>query len=213
MKVLLTGFEPFGGDVENSSWETALRVVEQEFVGMQVFLRKMPVSFHRAALALREAVDETQPDLIVMLGQAASSDKVRLERIAINMMDAKSGDNDGVVPDEESIYLNESAALFTKLPIKKMCTSIAAKGMSVVISNSCGLYVCNRLYYEALRLCEHAPKMKAIFVHVPLYKGQIGIPDNLGMDLHEMAGAVSAVLEFEQQRFKKGEYGSIESFV
>ena len=213
MRVLLTGFEPFGPHMVNSSWETALRVVEQEFVGIQVFLRKMPVSFHRVALALREAVDETQPDLIVMLGQAASSDKVRLERIAINMMDTKSGDNDGVVPDEESIYPNESAALFTKLPIKKMCASIAAKGMPVVVSNSCGLYVCNRLYYEALRLCEHAPKMKAIFVHVPLYKGQIGVPDNLGMDLHEMAGTVKAVLEFEQQRFKEDNDGSIESFV
>ena len=213
MRVLLTGFEAFGGNVENSSWETALRVVEQEFVGMQVFLRKMPVSFHRVALALREAVDETHPDLIVMLGQAASSDKVRLERIAINMMDAKSGDNDGVVPDEEPIYLNESAALFTKLPIKQICTSIATKGTPVVVSNSCGLYVCNRLYYEALRLCENAPNVKAIFVHLPLYKGQVGIPDSLGMDLHEMVGTVSAVLEFEQQRFKKGEYGSIESFV
>lgn len=213
MRVLLTGFEAFGGNVENSSWETVLQVGAQEFMGMQIILRMMPVSFHRVALALREAVDEIQPDLIVMLGQAAASDKVRLERIAINLMDAKQGDNDGIIPNEEQIYPHETAALFTKLPIKTICASIAEKGMPVVVSNSCGLYVCNRLYYEALRLCENAPKMKAIFVHVPLFKGQIGISENLGMELHEMVRVVVSVLEFELQRFKEENYGSIESFV
>ena len=213
MKVLLTGFEPYGKYVENSSWATAQHVVAQGVMGVELFLKRMPVSFHRVVAELSTAVDEVHPDLIVMLGQAALSDKVRLERIAINMMDSKKGDNDGVVPDEELIYPHESTALLTKLPIKNMCASIAERGIPVVVSNTCGLYVCNRLYYEALRLCEHAPKMKAIFVHVPLYKGQIGVPDNLGMDLHEMAGAVKAVLEFEQQRFKEDNDGSIESFV
>ncbi len=213
MRVLLTGFEPFGNYIENSSWETVLAVANEEFVGMELYVRKMPVAFHRVALALREAVDEIQPDLIVMLGQAASSDKVRLERIAINLMDAKQGDNDGIIPDEEPIYPNETVALFTKLPIKTICTSIAEKGMSVVVSNSCGLYVCNRLYYEALRLCENALKMKAVFVHVPLYKGQIGNSENLGMELHEMGRVVVAVLDFELQRFKEENNGSIESFV
>jgi len=149
----------------------------------------------------------------VMLGQAAASDKVRLVRIAINLMDAEQGDNDGIIPNEEPIYPHETAALLTKLPIKTICASIAERGMPVVVSNSCGLYVCNRLYYEALRLCENAPKMKAIFVHVPLFKGQIGISENLGMELHEMVRVVVSVLEFELQRIKEENYGSIESFV
>ena len=142
-----------------------------------------------------EAIKRFSPDVIVMLGQSAASDKVRLERIAINMMDAKNPDNDGVLPDEEPISPNGRTALFTQLPIKKLCASIAAQGVPVVVSNSCGLYVCNRLYYEALNLCEHAPQMKAIFVHVPLYKGQVDTQDGMGMNLHDMSTAIEVVIK------------------
>ena len=92
LKVLVTGFEPFGTYIENSSWATAQQVVAQGVQGVELFLRMLPVSFERVASALHEAVEETHPDLIVMLGQAALSEKVRLERIAINLMDAKLAD-------------------------------------------------------------------------------------------------------------------------
>ena len=212
-RVLVTGFAPFGKYVENSSWATAQQVVAQGVQGVELFLRMLPVSFERVASALHEAVEETHPDLIVMLGQAALSEKVRLERIAINLMDAKSADNDGMVPDEAPIYPNEPAALFTKLPIKKLCAFMVEQGLPVVVSNSCGLFVCNRLYYEALRLCEHTPNMEAILVHVPLYKGQIGISENLGVEQLEIVRVVEAVLEFELQRFKEVNNGRIKSFV
>ena len=193
-RVLVTGFAPFGKYVENSSWATAQQVVAQGVQGVELFLRMLPVSFERVASALHEAVEETHPDLIVMLGQAALSEKVRLERIAINLMDAKSADNDGMVPDEAPIYPNAPAALFTKLPIKKLCAFMVEQGLPVVVSNSCGLFVCNRLYYEALRLCEHTPNMKAIFVHLPLFKGQTDAPDGAGVELREMARVVQEVI-------------------
>ena len=197
LKVLVTGFEPFGTYIENSSWATAQQVVAQGVQGVELFLRMLPVSFERVASALHEAVEETHPDLIVMLGQAALSEKVRLERIAINLMDAKSADNDGMVPDEAPIYLNESAALFTKLPIKKLCAFMVEQGLPVVVSNSCGLFVCNRLYYEALRLCNLTTPMKALFVHMPLYKGQTGDAKNVGMELQEMVRAVQLIIDCE----------------
>lgn len=199
LKVLVTGFEPFGTYIENSSWATAQQVVAQGVQGVELFLRMLPVSFERVASALREAVEETHPDLIVMLGQAALSEKVRLERIAINLMDAKSADNDGMVPDEAPIYPNAPAALFTKLPIKKLCAFMVEQGLPVVVSNSCGLFVCNRLYYEALRLCEHTPSMKAIFVHLPLFKGQTDAPDGAGVELREMARVVQEVIGWDLQ--------------
>mgnify|MGYP003554454037 FL=1 len=87
------------------------------------------------------------------------------------MMDSALGDNDGVKPDEEPIYKGEESALFTLLPIKRLRSAIEAKGINVKISNSAGLYVCNRAYYEALRLCKERA-MQAIFVHLPLYEGQ-----------------------------------------
>lgn len=195
MRILLTGFEPYGGYVENSSWAVVKHVVNQNIEGVELCAKQLPVSFKRSAEELRIAVKNFSPDVIVMLGQSASSDKVRLERIAINMMDAKKPDNDGVLPDEEPISPNGRTALFTQFPLKKFCASIAAQGVPVVVSNSCGLYVCNRLYYEALNLCEHAPQMKAIFVHVPLYKGQVDTQDGIGMNLHDMATAVLVVIK------------------
>ncbi|MBO5698707.1 MAG: pyroglutamyl-peptidase I [Bacteroidaceae bacterium] len=194
LKVLITGFEPFGKYPKNSSWATAQQVVAQGVMGVEFFLRIMPVSFQRVAVELRAAVDEVQPNLILMLGQAAVSDKIRLERIAINMMDSVKGDNDGCVPDEEPIYPSESTALFTNVPIKKLCSAIAEQGLPVVVSNSCGLYVCNRLYYEALRLCQSSPNMKALFVHMPLYKGQTGVAENVGMELSEMVKVLSLLI-------------------
>ena len=199
LKVLITGFEPFGKYPENSSWATAQHVVAQGVQGVELFLRMLPVSFERVASALHGAVEETHPDLIVMLGQAALSEKVRLERIAINLMDAKSADNDGMVPDEAPIYPNAPAALFTKLPVKKLCAFMVEQGLPVVVSNSCGLFVCNRLYYEALRLCEHTPNMKAIFVHLPLLKGQTDAPDGAGVELREMARVVQEVIGWDLQ--------------
>lgn len=196
MRVLLTGFEPFGGYIENSSWAVVMQVVSQGIEGVELCTKQLPVSFKRSAEELRIAVKNFSPDVIVMLGQSAASDKVRLERIAINMMDAKNPDNDGVLPDEELISPNGRTALFTQLPIKKLCASIAAQGVPVVVSNSCGLYVCNRLYYEALNLCEHAPQMKAVFIHLPLYKGQVDAPEGAGIELHEMVLAVKEVIRF-----------------
>lgn len=196
MRVLLTGFEPFGGYIENSSWAVVMQVVSQVIEGVELYTKQLPVSFKRSAEELRIAVKNFSPDVIVMLGQSAASEKVRLERIAINMMDAKNPDNDGVLPDEEPISPNGRTALFTQLPIKKLCASIAAQGVPVVVSNSCGLYVCNRLYYEALNLCEHAPQMKAVFIHLPLYKGQVDAPEGAGIELHEMVLAVKEVIRF-----------------
>ena len=195
MRILLTGFEPYGGYVENSSWAVVKHVVNQNIEGVELCAKQLPVSFKRSAEELRIAVKNFSPDVIVMLGQSAASDKVRLERIAINIMDAKNPDNDGVLPDEEPIYPNGRTALFTQLPIKKLCLSIAAQGVPVVVSNSCGVYVCNRLYYEALNLCEHAPQMKAVFVHVPLYKGQVDTQDGMGMNLHDVSTAIQVVIK------------------
>ena len=102
MRILLTGFEPFGNYKENSSWAVAEKVAACGFEGVSVAL--LPVTFSGVASALRKAVDECRPDAIVMLGQSVAIDYIKLERIAINMMDATIPDNDGYLPDEEPIY-------------------------------------------------------------------------------------------------------------
>ena len=105
------------------------------------------------------------------------------------------GDNDGVKPDEEPICEGEESALFTSLPIKRLRSAIEAKGINVKISNSAGLYVCNRAYYEALRLCKERA-MQAIFIHLPLYEGQSSSQtDKKTMPLGDMCRAVQTIIE------------------
>ena len=196
MKILLTGFEPYWDYPENSSWAVAEKVTACGMLGVDVVAEQMPVSFERVATAIRNAVEKHRPDLIIMLGQSGGSDRVKLERVALNMMDSKLADNDGFIPNEEPINTNTPTALFTNMPIKSLRTAIEEQGVAVKISNSCGLYVCNRLYYEALLLCQEQPQIRAIFVHLPFYEGQpsakLGKPT---MPLDDMARAIQTIIK------------------
>ena len=195
MRVLVTGFEPFGEYSENSSWEVARQVVSCGVIGAEVVAEQLPVSFARVSEDLRCAIELHTPDLLIMLGQSAAADRIKLERVALNMMDSAMGDKDGAKPDEDPIDENGAAALFTSLPIKKMRSAIEAKGINVKISNSAGLYVCNCAYYEALRMCKERA-MQAIFIHLPLYEGQTSPRrDKKTMPLGDMCRAVQTIIE------------------
>ena len=194
-KVLVTGFEPFGEYSENSSWAVAQRVASCGVEGAEVVAVQLPVSFARVGEFLRSAIELHTPDFVIMLGQSGTTDRVKLERVALNMMDSAMGDNDGVKPNEEPIYEGEESALFTSLPIKRLHSAIDEKGIAVKISNSAGLYVCNRTYYEALRMCKERA-MQAIFVHLPLFDGQQ--PQNnkkMTMPLENMVKAIQTIIE------------------
>lgn len=194
-KILITGFEPFRDYAENSSWEVARHVASCGVAGAEVVAERLPVSYHRVAQALRSAVRRVAPDVIILLGQTGNSDYIRLERVALNMMDSAMGDNDGTKPDEEPIDKNGATALFTSLPIKKILLAIEAKGIDVKISNSAGLYVCNRTYYEALKICQEQEAKRALFVHVPLYEGQSTTNAKKTMPLRDMITAVQIIIE------------------
>ena len=194
-KFLLTGFEPYWEYPENSSWVVAEEVATRGVVGVDIVIEQVPVSFSRVHVALREAVEKHSPDMLIMLGQSGGSEKVKLERVALNMMDSKLPDNDGYIPNEEPITIETPAALFTNTPIKSLRDAIAEQGISVKISNSCGLYVCNRLYYEALMLCKKC-HMKSIFIHLPFYEGQPSAkPNNPTMPLNDMIKAIQTIIK------------------
>ena len=195
MRVLVTGFEPFGEYSENSSWAVAQKVASCAIKGAEVVAERLPVSFARAGTVLRSAIELHTPDLVIMLGQSGTTDRVKLERVALNMMDSANGDNDGTKPNEEPIYEGEESALFTSLPIKQLRSAIEGQGIAVKISNSAGLYVCNRTYYEALRMCKERA-MQAIFVHLPLCKEQTSHQtDKKSMPLGDMCRAVQTIIE------------------
>ena len=193
-KILLTGFEPYLDYPDNSSWVVAEKVTTCGVDGVDLAIEQMPVSFSRVREALLEAVKRHSPNIIIMLGQSGVSDKIRLERVALNMMDSKQPDNDGYMPNEESIDKETPTALFTNISIKKLCAVVEEQNISVKISNSCGLYVCNLLYYEALKLCKEC-HMKAIFVHLPLYEGQPSVKHNKNtMPLDDMVKAIQTII-------------------
>lgn len=161
MRILVTAFEPFGGSPTNITHDV-LTALPCNMGKAEILKQCLPVSFQRAPIMLREAIATYSPDLIIMLGQCPAGENIRLERFAINMMDSTKGDNDGYIPSEETIYADQTLALQTSLPIKELVRLCTDNVQPVQVSNSAGLYVCNRVYYEALYLHQ-----QAIFMHVP----------------------------------------------
>ena len=168
MRILLIGFEPFGGDAINSSQETVKAAACDELVGVEIMKGMLPVSFKRAGTEICRLIDESVPDIVIMLGQSSKSDCIKIERVALNLMDSSKGDNDGYIPDEETICFGTPAAYFTKMPVKALRDCLMQSGIPAKISNSAGLYVCNRAYFAALHhIATTGGNTKAVFVHLP----------------------------------------------
>ena len=160
-KILITAFEPFGGATTNIT-QDVLSALPCNIGKAEVIKQCLPVSFQRAPIALREIITEHNPDMLLLLGQCPDGENIRLERFAINMMDSQKADNDGYCPSEEQIYPGAPLAYRTPINIKTITHTLQDKKFPVVLSNSAGLYVCNRVYYEALHL-----QQNALFVHIP----------------------------------------------
>ncbi len=169
MRILLTGFEAFGGDVINSSQDTIKAITYDEFADVEVVTRILPVSFKRVKETICELIDETEPDVVIMLGQSGKSDCIKLERVALNLMDSSKGDNDGYTPDEEAICPDAPPAYFTQMSVKKLRDLLILRDIPTKVSNSAGLYVCNMTYFAALHhIAATSKNTKAIFVHLPM---------------------------------------------
>lgn len=167
MRILLTGFEPFGGDCINSSWETVSAISCSEVEGVVIEARKLPVSFSKVSDALIQHINEVKPDVLIMLGQA-KTDFIRIERVAINLMDSRKPDNDGYIPDETPINPDGCPAYFSNLSVKVLRDSLNKIGIETKVSNSAGLYVCNKVYYTVLEhIAVHNLNTKAVFIHLP----------------------------------------------
>ena len=161
MRILITGFEPFRGSDTNITQEIISQLPAQ-IGNREIVTICLPVSFQRAPVALQLAIAQHQPDMILLLGQCPASESIRLERFAMNMMDSQKADNDGYCLSEEQIYPDAPLAYRTPIDIKTITHRLQEEKHPIVVSNSAGLYVCNRVYYEALHL-----QQNALFVHIP----------------------------------------------
>lgn len=164
-KVLVSGFEPFNGLTDNVSQEL-VNLLPESLHGLAVKGIVLPVSFKSAFLNLKEVIGSFRPDYVVATGLAVSRDHITVERIAINVMDAKGPDNDGEQPQNLPIYSDGEDGLFSQLPVVEMVRHCNECGVKASISNTAGAYVCNQVMYQLIHMGRESG-FKAGFVHLP----------------------------------------------
>ena len=173
MKILLAAFDPFGGAAVNPALE-AVKQVQNTIENCPVAKVESPTVFHRSIKVLREKIEELQPDIILVAGQAGGRAQISVERLGINIDDARIPDNQGNQPVDEKIVPGGPEAYFSNLPIKAMAASIRREGVPAEVSNTAGTFVCNHILYGLLHHIE-TEKLQARggFIHVPFIPAQV----------------------------------------
>lgn len=167
MKLLITGFAPFGGEALNPSWET-VKALPDRIGSVELIKLELPTAFDRSACALTEAVTLHRPQAVLSVGQAGGRSAITVERVAVNLADAGIPDNDGFQPRDLPLIPDGPAAYFSTLPVKAIVEALRAAGIPCQVSYSAGTYVCNSVLYRALHLGATAcPGLLAGFIHVP----------------------------------------------
>ena len=188
-KLLITGFDPFGGETVNPAWE-AVKKLPDRITDYTLYKLEIPTVFGLAAETVLAKAAQTQPDLILCIGQAGGRAAVTPERIAVNIRDARIPDNAGNQPGGEQIAPDGPAAYFATVPVKEMATAIENAGIAATVSNSAGAFVCNDTLYSLLHHYAHTD-VKVGFIHVP-YLPEQGQPN---MELEVITKALEAAIE------------------
>ena len=192
MKIIVTGYDPFGGETINPSIECVKALPEIE--GVELIRLELPTVFKESAKRLNEVINDVKPDAVLSVGQAGGRPGITMERIAINVDDARIPDNISQQPIDEAIQLDGEAAYFTTLPIKRIVKAIREAGIPAEVSNSAGTFVCNHIMYQALFAATKADKpFKAGFMHIPFIPEQT--TDKPSLPLEESTKAVQIAIE------------------
>lgn len=182
-RVLVTGFEPFDNDRLNSSWEVA-RALDATVIHWpakrgrpagqaDVVARRLPCVFERANRSMSRHIRQLDPDLVIALGQANSRTDVSVERIAINVNDARIADNAGAQPIDTAVVTEAPAAYFATLPIKAIVMAMRQAGLPAGVSQTAGTFVCNHVFYGLMHLlATQYPNKRGGFIHLPLLPEQ-----------------------------------------
>ena len=192
MKIIVTGFDPFGGEKINPSIECVKALPEVE--GVELIRLELPTVFKESAKRLNEAINEVKPDAVLSVGQAGGRSGITMERIAINVDDARIPDNSSQQPIDEVIQRDGEAAYFTTLPIKRIVQAIREGGILAEVSNTAGTFVCNHIMYQALFAATKADKpFKAGFMHIPFIPEQT--TDKPSLPLEKSTKALQIAIE------------------
>ena len=167
MTILITGFDPFGGEDINPATE-AVRALPDTIADARVIKGFLPTVFREASSQAIALIAQHQPDAVLCVGQAAGRAGITLERVGINIADARIPDNQGHQPVDEAIDREGPAAYFATLPLRAMERAVKEANLPASISNTAGTYVCNHLLYSLLRHADtHQLDTRIGFIHVP----------------------------------------------
>ena len=193
---LVTGFEPFGGEAVNPSWEVARALAGELVGGARVQAVWLPCVFDQALPALAAALARHRPRWVLALGLAGSRSAVSVERVAVNLVDARIPDNAGAQPADQPVVAGGPAAWFTGLPAKAIVARLVAAGLPAELSHSAGSFVCNQVFYGLMNALAGQPGVVGGFIHLPPLPEQAGHhPLSRPMPLHQQVAALRLALE------------------
>lgn len=195
MKVLITGFSPFGGDAINPTLEVCKHLPDT-IEGSEVVTAEIPTVFGQSIVALKELIDKHKPELVICLGLAGGIDKIRVERVAINLDEARIPDNNNQQPSDKAIVAYGENAYFTNLPTKALVKSLHDIGIPATLSYSAGTFVCNHLFYGLMHYINQENKhIKGGFIHIPYLPEQVvSRPSGASMSLDMMVDAITTII-------------------
>lgn len=195
--ILITGFEPFGGEAINPAEELLRGLEGAEVAGHVVTTALLPVVFRDSLVALEREIDRVQPAIVLGVGQAGGRARLSVERVALNLIDARIPDNAGEQPVDVPVIPGAPGAYFASLPVKAMLRAMLDAGVPAELSLSAGTYVCNAVFFALRHLCATRwPQVRAGFLHVPYLPAQAAAhPAAPSLDLATMRGGVLAALE------------------
>jgi pyroglutamyl-peptidase len=194
-RVLLTGFEPFDDATVNPSWQAVRLAAATPPEGVSLTTALLPVAFGDAVARLRAAVAEADAEVVVCVGQAGGRPGVTVERVAINIDDARIPDNAGRQPVDEPIVDGGPAAYFATLPVKACVAAVRAAGLPAAVSHTAGTFLCNHVFYGLMHLiATERPGVRGGFVHVPYLPEQATAGDSPTLPATAIAAALTAIV-------------------
>ena len=173
MKVLVTGFDPFGGETVNPAYE-AVKLLPDTIADAEIIKLEIPTVFSKSGPAVEAGIQAHQPDIVINVGQAGGRSCVTIERVAVNLAEARIPDNAGEQPMDEPLQADGEPAYYATIPVKAMVQNVRDHKIPCHISYTAGTYVCNCVMYNVLYMAaKRYPNIRAGFIHVPFAAEQV----------------------------------------
>lgn len=203
MKILVSGFDPFGGEKVNPAIESVKKLPDT-ILGAEIIKLEIPTVIGKSIQKIEEAVELHKPDVVISVGQAGGRTDITVERVGVNVDDCRIPDNEGNQPIDEKIVKDGPDAYFVTLPIKAMVEHIQKKGIPASVSNTAGTFICNHVTYGVRHLAETKyPEMRTGFIHIPFLPQQVldkkGMPSmELDVIVKGLVAAIEAVIQTDE---------------